>query len=197
MRHAITQHQLPSTHSTQQLLLLGQQFQGMSSIMSICSCLWVNGGQAQVLDHGDDLQHQVMEMALAASPFFPPYCPAASLKPMLPSSGKLPCPCPPAQLFQGSCWVWKLGLSSLFWRRLFFLISCPGTRPSSISPMLMAAHGSSASYWQGSDIGWTPQGCLCKHQWKRGRVAFTCIYLLGLLLPPQMPQPSRAMPAET
>lgn len=80
---------------------------------------------------------------------------------------------------------------------LVFLISCPGTRPSSISPMLMAAHGSSVSYWQGSDIGWTPQGCLCKHQWKRGRVAFTCICLLGLLLPPQMPQPSRAMPAET
>lgn len=46
----------------------------------------------------------------------------------------------------------------------------------------MTACGSSVSYLQGSAIGWTPQGCLCKHQWKRG-VVFTCIHLLVFSCP--------------
>lgn len=54
-----------------------------------------------------------------------------------------------------------------FLKTILFLISCPGTRPCSISPVQMAAHGISVSYLQGSDIGWTPQGFLYKHQWKR------------------------------
>lgn len=116
--------------------------------------------QAQVPGDGNDFQHQA---ALAA--VFPPYFPAASLKPVLPSSGKLPCPCPPCSAVSRQ--LLSLKTSCSFLKTILFLISCPGTRPCSISPVQMAAHGISVSYLQGSDIGWTPQGFLYKHQWKR------------------------------
>lgn len=100
-----------------------------------------------------------------------------------------------AHLFQGSCWVWKL-VFLLFFGDTCVLISCPGTHLSSISPVLMAAHGSSASYLQGSALGGLHRAVFVSTS-GRGMAAFTCICLLGLLLPPQMPQPSGMMPAET
>jgi len=118
-----------------------------------------------------------MEMALAASPLSPPYCPAASPEPTLPSLGKLPCPCLP-------CLALSVGIEaaaefeSLVSLPIFgdtwVLISCPGIHPSSICPVLMAAHAPvsylSASCSQERAGGQTSDGLSASIS-GRGRVA--------------------------
>ena len=118
-----------------------------------------------------------MEAVLAATLLFPPYCPAASPEPTLPGLGKLSCPCPP-HLTVSMGMKAAAGFESLvslpFFGDTWFFISCPVIHPSSICPVLVAAH-TPLSYLSAScsqeRAGGQTSGGLCRafsrHRWQR------------------------------